>query len=66
MIVITGAAGFVGSSMVQHLNESGRSDLVLVEDFPVMPVETHRGTSLHGEGAPRQTLQFVSTNIAIC
>ena len=39
MIVITGAAGFIGSSMVQHLNESGRSDLVLVDDFPVMPVE---------------------------
>jgi ADP-L-glycero-D-manno-heptose 6-epimerase len=59
MIVVTGAAGFIGSSMVQHLNESGRSDLVLVEDFPVMPVETHRGTSLRGEGASRQTLQFV-------
>ena len=59
MIVVTGAAGFVGSSMVQHLNESGRSDLVLVEDFPVMSVETHRGTSLQGEGASLQTLQFV-------
>lgn len=46
MIVITGAAGFVGSSMVQHLNESGRSDLVLVDDFPVMPVETCRGAPL--------------------
>jgi ADP-L-glycero-D-manno-heptose 6-epimerase len=39
MIVITGAAGFIGSSMVQHLNESGRDDLVLVADFPVMPIE---------------------------
>ena len=66
MIVVTGAAGFVGSSMVQHLNESGRSDLVLVGDFPVMPIETCRGTflqgegeSLQGEGASLQTLQFV-------
>ena len=33
MIVITGAAGFIGSRMVQHLNESGRDDLVLVDDF---------------------------------
>ena len=47
MIVITGAAGFIGSSMVRHLNESGRSDLVLVDNFPVMPVETCHGASLH-------------------
>ena len=46
MIVITGAAGFIGSSMVQHLNESGRSDLVLVDDFSV--VQTCHDTSLQG------------------
>ena len=33
MIVITGAAGFIGSCMVQKMNESGRSDLILVDDF---------------------------------
>lgn len=33
MIVITGAAGFIGSCMVQKLNESGREDLILVDDF---------------------------------
>lgn len=33
MIVITGAAGFMGSSMALHLNESGHSDLILVDDF---------------------------------
>lgn len=33
MIVITGAAGFIGSRMVRHLNESGRDDLILVDDF---------------------------------
>lgn len=33
MIVITGAAGFIGSCMVQKMNESGRNDLVLVDDF---------------------------------
>ncbi len=42
MIVITGAAGFIGSRMVQHLNESDRNDLVLVDDFPVTPVEPGR------------------------
>lgn len=40
MIVITGAAGFIGSCMVQHLNESGRQDLVLVEDFSSNPKKT--------------------------
>ena len=54
MIVITGATGFIGSCMVQHLNESGREDLVLVEDCPVMPVETCHGASLQGEGASLQ------------
>lgn len=49
MIVITGAAGFIGSRMVKHLNESGRSDLVLVDNFPVTPVETCQGVTLQGE-----------------
>lgn len=33
MIVITGAAGFIGSCMVAKLNEMGREDLILVDDF---------------------------------
>lgn len=33
MIVITGAAGFIGSCWVQYLNEAGREDLILVDDF---------------------------------
>lgn len=33
MIVITGAAGFIGSCLVQKLNEEGFYDLVLVDDF---------------------------------
>lgn len=33
MIVITGAAGFIGSCMVQKMNEEGRTDLILVDDF---------------------------------
>lgn len=33
MIVITGAAGFIGSCLVQKLNEEGYYDLVLVDDF---------------------------------
>ncbi len=33
MIVVTGAAGFIGSCMVSKLNEEGYQDLVLVDDF---------------------------------
>lgn len=33
MIVITGAAGFIGSCMAAKMNEMGREDLILVDDF---------------------------------
>lgn len=33
MIVVTGAAGFIGSVMVRKLNDEGHADLVLVDDF---------------------------------
>lgn len=33
MIVVTGAAGFIGSCLVGKLNEEGYKDLVLVDDF---------------------------------
>lgn len=33
MIVVTGAAGFIGSCLVQGLNQLGYEDLILVDDF---------------------------------
>jgi ADP-L-glycero-D-manno-heptose 6-epimerase len=33
MIVVTGAAGFIGSCLVQKLNEEGYNDIVVVDDF---------------------------------
>lgn len=33
MLVITGAGGFIGSVLAAHLNETGRSDLVIVDHF---------------------------------
>lgn len=33
MIVITGAAGFIASYLVEHLNELGYENLILVDDF---------------------------------
>src|SRR6476646_2508925 len=32
-IIVTGAAGFIGSCMVQFLNENGYHNLLLVDDF---------------------------------
>jgi ADP-L-glycero-D-manno-heptose 6-epimerase len=34
-IVITGAAGFIGSGVVRHLNDKGYHNLLLVDDFGV-------------------------------
>ena len=33
MILITGAAGFIGSCLVQHLNELGQEDVVIIDEF---------------------------------
>lgn len=33
MLVVTGGAGFIGSVLAAHLNTTGRSDLVLVDDL---------------------------------
>jgi ADP-L-glycero-D-manno-heptose 6-epimerase len=33
MIVVTGAAGFIGSCLVSKLNEEGINDIVIVDDF---------------------------------
>ena len=33
MLVVTGAAGFIGSCLVSKLNDLGFKDLVLVDDF---------------------------------
>ncbi len=33
MIVLTGAAGFIGSCMLRFLNDNGHDDVVIVDDF---------------------------------
>jgi ADP-L-glycero-D-manno-heptose 6-epimerase len=41
-IVITGTAGFIGSVMVQYLNEKGLTNLLLVDDFGVQRLSSVR------------------------
>ncbi len=36
-IVVTGAAGFIGSCMVSYLNREGFENLILVDEFPAHP-----------------------------
>ena len=45
MIVITGAAGFIGSCMVRVFNDLGREDLILVDDFS----KTEKAANLDGK-----------------
>ena len=33
MIIVTGAAGFIGSCLVSKLNQEGFKDIVIVDDF---------------------------------
>ena len=33
MLIVTGAAGFIGSCLVKALNENGHTDIILVDDF---------------------------------
>ena len=33
MLVVTGGAGFVGSNLIQALNQSGREQILLVDDL---------------------------------
>lgn len=35
VIVVTGAAGFIGSCMVQYLNDNGYNNIIMVDDFGV-------------------------------
>jgi len=46
MIVITGAAGFIGSCLARKFNEEGHDELVLVDDFG----RTDKNRNLEGKG----------------
>ena len=48
MIVITGAAGFIGSCLVSRFNELGQENLILVDDFTIKSKEKNlKGKKYH-------------------
>lgn len=44
MYLLTGAAGFIGSALLAHLNEQGITDVILVDDFQNYPEKAHNLT----------------------
>lgn len=70
MIVITGAAGFIGSCLVGRLNAEGYNDLVLVDDFSnteknknlagkTYSAQVHRNDFEHWIDANQNQIEFI-------
>ena len=63
MIVITGAAGFIGSNLVTGLNRAGYRDLVLVDDFSRPERERNYGGKEYTSMVERERLfQWIPEN----
>jgi ADP-L-glycero-D-manno-heptose 6-epimerase len=45
MIVVTGAAGFIGSCLVSGLNNAGYTNIIVVDDFS----KTEKDANLEGK-----------------
>jgi len=55
-IIVTGAAGFIGSCMVQYLNELGFEDLILVDDFGIEEKRKNWESKKYSEVVERHNL----------
>ncbi|MCC7302918.1 MAG: ADP-glyceromanno-heptose 6-epimerase [Bacteroidia bacterium] len=63
MIVVTGAAGFIGSCLVQALNEKNFKDLILVDDFSALTkIPNLEGKSFSRKVERKDFLQWLVTN----
>ncbi|TAD84983.1 MAG: ADP-glyceromanno-heptose 6-epimerase [Bacteroidetes bacterium] len=56
-VLITGAAGFIGSVMAGHLNQLGYANLVLVDDFGEEAKRANWETKQYAHVVERQSLQ---------
>ncbi len=65
MIVVTGAAGFIGSVMVQKLNNAGYADVLAVDDFS-RPEKNRNleGKALWGQVERRNFIRWLERNHA--
>ncbi|WP_235299075.1 ADP-glyceromanno-heptose 6-epimerase [Portibacter marinus] len=63
MIIVTGAAGFIGSCMIRYLQDEEYSDIVAIDNFRV---EKKEKNYIHKEGIlkidRREAFSFISTN----
>jgi len=63
MIIITGAAGFIGSYFVGKLNQEGYTDLVLVDDFAIPAKEPNYINKKYTQLIHRNNLfEFIDNN----
>ena len=56
MIILTGAAGFIGSCMAAKLNQEGFNDLILVDDFSREAQKANYESKTYTELVPRDEL----------
>lgn len=65
MIVVTGAAGFIGSCMVRQLNDASYNDLILVDDFSRADKNRNFETKRYAQKIDRQDFStWLTGNIA--
>lgn len=63
VIIVTGAAGFIGSCMVQYLNEHGYHNLIIVDDFGVEAKRRNWEKKQFAEAIERQSFfEWLETN----
>ena len=63
MIVITGAAGFIGSCLVSRFNELGHENLLLVDDFTVKSKENNlKGKKFNSKISRTSFFNWLNTN----
>src|SRR6478672_7290582 len=54
MIVVTGAAGFIGSCLISKLNKEGHTNLILVDDFSFEKKSANYTTKQYAQAIERK------------